>query len=82
MSEDRKPYRAPELVRLPEDDPRAQALSEEITRVQVGHKDGRVVLNLFGTSQVEPSYIAWSPAQAREVAGHLLRCAALAEGLE
>jgi len=53
---------------------------EQPTRVEVGHKDGRVIFNLYGTADVEPSYIAWTPEQAREVAQHLLRCAALVLG--
>ena len=49
--------------------------SEEPTHVEVGHKDGRVILNFFGTSSIAPSYIAWTPDQAREVAAHLVRVA-------
>jgi hypothetical protein len=52
---------------------------EEPTTVQVGHKDGRVVLNFFGTSEVKPSYVAWSPDEARAIAEHLLRAADAAE---
>lgn len=53
--------------------------NEEPSRVEVGHKDGRVIVNFYGSSEVPPNYVAWSPVQAREVAAHLLRCAALAE---
>jgi hypothetical protein len=47
----------------------------EDTKVQIGHKDGKVIMNMFGTSEVEPSFIVWSPLQARQLAKDLLRCA-------
>jgi hypothetical protein len=47
----------------------------EPTTVQVGHKDGQVVLNFFGTSEVAASHVVWSPTDAREVARQLLASA-------
>jgi hypothetical protein len=48
--------------------------------VEVGHKDGRVIMNVSGTSEVPANYIAWSPDEAREVARQLLVCADAASG--
>lgn len=48
---------------------------EEPTTVEIGHKDGRVIINFYGTSEVAQSYIAWSPREAREVARLLLKSA-------
>jgi len=53
---------------------------EEPTTVQIGHKDGRVVLNFYGTSEVPPSYVVLTPDEARAVARQLLDCALGAEG--
>ena len=44
----------------------------EDTRVQIGHKDGFVVLNMFGTSEVPESFLRFSPEQAREVARQII----------
>jgi hypothetical protein len=41
---------------------------EESTQVTIGHKGGRVVLNFHGTTVVQPSYIAWTPDEARKAA--------------
>jgi hypothetical protein len=42
--------------------------SEERTSVQIGHKHGLVVINLAGTSELEPTYVTLVPTMAREVA--------------
>ncbi len=47
--------------------------------VTVGIKDGCVVLQSSGNDQVEPNFIVWSPAEAREIAAHILSCANNAE---
>lgn len=47
--------------------------------VTVGIRGERVILQSSGNEEVEPSYIVWTPAQAREIAGHLMRLARLAE---
>lgn len=57
-------------------------MKEETTKVEIGYKDGRVVLNFYGTSEVEPSYIAWQPHEARGVAALLVRAADNIEGNE
>lgn len=51
----------------------------EDTQVQIGHKHGRVIINIAGTSEVEPSFLALSPAQARAWAKQLTVCADGAE---
>ena len=53
-------------------------MTRERVRVEVGHKYGLVVLN-YGTSEVAPHHIAWTPHEAREVA-RLLNEAADAAG--
>ena len=53
--------------------------SEESISVQLGHKNGRIILNLSGTSHQEPTYIAFTPTQAREFAQQILVCADGAE---
>jgi hypothetical protein len=50
---------------------------EVFAPVTIGHQGGRVVL-VFGVDDPR-HYLAWTPEQARDVANHLYRCAALAE---
>jgi hypothetical protein len=47
--------------------------------VETGHKDGRIVMNLYGTSEVEPSYVSFTPDEARKLGRQLL---ALADAVE
>jgi hypothetical protein len=73
--------RSPETsfsVRAMWKEPRMVA-DEEQTTVEIGHKNGRVVMNFYGTSEVDPNYIAWSPAQARAVARQIIASADRAE---
>lgn len=52
---------------------------EEKTHVEIGWKEGRVVMNFYGTSVIPSSYIAWTPKEARKVAALLLQVANSAE---
>lgn len=45
------------------------------TTCEIGHLDDRVIMNITGNEAVEPSYVQWTPAQAREVAAKLIECA-------
>jgi hypothetical protein len=76
--------RAAGIVREYDRLPRAKnydAGAAQPTTVVLGTNGRHVVLQSSGNEEVEPSYIVWSPAQAREIAEHLLRLAAhLEEG--
>lgn len=49
------------------------------TLIVVGHKEGKVYLQNMGNADVNPSHVAWTPEQAREVASLLLASADAAE---
>ncbi len=48
--------------------------------ITVGIKDRHVVLVSSGTAEVEPSFLVWTAAQAREVAAKLLELARSLDG--
>ncbi len=67
-----------EFDNLPKDPEPSTALPVLVT---VGIKDDHVVLASHGTAEVEPSFVVWTPAQAREVAAKLLELARSLEQL-
>lgn len=46
----------------------------------LGTKEGQVVLVTHGTFDVEPSFVVWTPTQAREIAAKVLELARSLDG--